>query len=132
MFFTNRRALFAAMSSGFAMLFMLFFDGILSIRLVDMGMEEKYVGYIFSISCFCSTAMAPFAGLLCKYVNKRLITFISFIVSSIALLFFGPSELLGFPDKIGILIFGIAFLGVAIIFIFVPLLPEIIEVVSEK
>jgi hypothetical protein len=44
MFFTNRRAVVAAISATFAMIFMLFFDSILSIRLKDMGVPENDIG----------------------------------------------------------------------------------------
>jgi hypothetical protein len=44
MFFTNRRALIAAISATFAMVFMLFSDSILSIRLIQMGVSENDIG----------------------------------------------------------------------------------------
>lgn len=65
MFLTNWHALIAALSATFALMFMLFFDSILSIRLIDLGVNEDYIGYIFSVACFCYALSAPIAGYLC-------------------------------------------------------------------
>lgn len=49
-----------------------------------------------------------------------------------ALIMFGPSEWLGFPQSITIMIIGNAALGFAVSFVFVPLFSEIIDAVKEK
>lgn len=71
MFFTNRHSLIAALSAMFTMMFMLFFDGILSLRLIDLGVNEDNVGYIFAIGPFCYSFSAPFAGYVCKFFKRR-------------------------------------------------------------
>lgn len=74
MFLTNKRALFAIISAIFAMIFMLFFDAILSVRLEYMGVADKNIGFIFALGPFCYAISAPFIGLLCKRLTSRYIT----------------------------------------------------------
>jgi hypothetical protein len=91
MFLTNRRALFAIIASIFAMIFMLFFDAILSVRLQQMGVEEKNIGFIFALLPMFYALAAPFVGLLCRKVRTMFVTQFSFLLAFIALLLFGPS-----------------------------------------
>jgi MFS family permease len=69
MILTNRRAMIAAVASCFAMIFMLFFDSILSARLKEnYDVEEKTTGFIFALGAFCFALASPFVGLLCKVI----------------------------------------------------------------
>jgi predicted MFS family arabinose efflux permease len=75
MILTNRRAMVAAVASCFAMIFMLFFDSILSQRLkaaYDIG--EAQAGYIFALGAFCFAFGSPFVGLLCKVIQRKYVT----------------------------------------------------------
>jgi len=56
----------------------------------------------------------------------------AFLIAGVALLCFGPSYTLNFPNKLWLTVVGICLLGVAVAFIFVPLLSEIIAAVKEK
>ena len=53
--------------------------------------------------------------------------FLAFILVSIGLLLMGPSELIGFPDEIWLLYIGTGLIGLASGFVFIPILPEVIE-----
>jgi MFS family permease len=44
LFYTNRRAMFAVIASVFAMVFMIFYDSILSNRLKQLGVAENNIG----------------------------------------------------------------------------------------
>jgi MFS family permease len=57
---------------------------------------------------------------------------ISFLFLACGIPLYGPSELLGFPNKIYILIIGYFIMGVAQAFLYIPLVPEIIDSVIEK
>jgi hypothetical protein len=48
------------------------------------------------------------------------------------LLLTGPSELLGFPQSLTMILIGFNLLGFSISFIFVPLLSEVVDAVKEK
>jgi hypothetical protein len=74
MFLTNRRALIAVLSATFAMIFMLFFDSMLSLRLKEMGVPENDIGFIFAGACFIYAVFSPVTGYLCKYIQRKCIT----------------------------------------------------------
>lgn len=133
LFFTNMRAMTAIISSMFAMIFMLFYEPVLSKYLTDhFDVSENVVGYYFSIGCFTYAFASPFVGLLCSRIPRRYVTLAAFLMVAISMYLLGPSELLDFPDKLGLTLAGIGFLGFSVSFVFVPLLPEIVSAVSEK
>jgi len=78
------------------------------------------------------TISSPIVGILCKYLEKRLITWAAFIVATVGLFLFGPSYYLKFPDKLSVLVGGGSLIGLAIALIVVPLLSEIIEAVKSE
>ena len=65
----------AALASMFAMIFMLFFDSILSERLkTKFGIGENESGYIFALGAFCFAFSSPFVGMLCKVIPRKYVT----------------------------------------------------------
>jgi hypothetical protein len=50
----------------------------------------------------------------------------------VSMIMFGPSQILGFPQSIPLMLVGNALAGFSDSLIFVPLLAEIIDVVKEK
>jgi hypothetical protein len=65
MFLKNRRAMMAIVSAIFAMIFMLFFDGILTMHLItDMKIGENSAGYFFALICATYALSSPFVGIM--------------------------------------------------------------------
>jgi MFS family permease len=127
------RAMTAIISSMFAMVFMLFYEPVLSKYLTDhFGVSENVVGYLFSIGCFTYAFASPFVGLMCSRVPRRYVTLVAFLMVAISMFLLGPSKVLSMPDKLGVTLTGIGFLGFSVSFVFVPLLPEIVSAVSDK
>lgn len=122
----------AAMSAIFAMIFMLFMDTIFSNYLLSIGVGEDYLGYIFAIPSLLYVIFAPIAGYYSNKIPKIYMTQFAFALSVIALLLFGPSKVLNFPQHLSLIIVGGCFLGIALAFIFVPLLSDIVDAVKEK
>ena len=92
MFLRNRRAMMAVVSAIFAMMFMLFFDGILTMHLInDMEISENSAGYFFGLICATYALSSPFVGCLTSFFPRRWLTFGAFLIASVALLMFGPS-----------------------------------------
>ena len=63
---------------------------------------------------------------------RRLLIFISFLLLTVSNIFQGPSDFLGLPDNLTLLVLGYALDGLAQGFIFIPLLPDAIEAVYIK
>ena len=57
-------------------------------------------------------------------IERRLTIIISFVLSSISLLFVGPSSLFSFKDSLGYMIAGQLLFGFSLAFSMVPILPE--------
>jgi Na+/melibiose symporter-like transporter len=132
MFLTNRRAVMASISSIFAMIFMIFYDTIYSNYLLSAGIPKEYIGYFFALGCAVYSIFSPIVGYICKFVPKLYLTQFSFVMAFISLIMFGPSEVLGFPQSLTLMILGNILNGFAISFIFVPLPAEIIDAVKDK
>jgi Na+/melibiose symporter-like transporter len=99
MILKNRKVMMAIVSAMFAMMFMLFFDGILTMHLIsDMDINENSAGYFFALICATYAFSSPFVGILAQFVPRKWLTFFSFCVASVALLMLGPSKLFGFPE----------------------------------
>ena len=63
---------------------------------------------------------------------KRLFILTSFVIMTIALFLFGPSQLLGLPNMNSIFYAGYALLGVAQGFLFLPIIPEVLDAIYLK
>lgn len=108
MFFTNMRAMTAIISSMFAMIFMLFYEPVLSKYLqTAYDVSENVVGklysfrlirlgYYFSIGCFTYALASPFVGIMCAKIPRRYVTLSAFLMVSISMFLLGPSEVLNF------------------------------------
>lgn len=120
-------------SAVIAMVFMMFFNGILSTHLnKSVGVSEDSVGFILAIGAFAYALSSPLVSIIFKNTPRRYVALLAFVLATVALFIFGPSHFLGFPpDSLAFLIPGLALLGIAIALIFVPLLTEIIASVQE-
>jgi MFS family permease len=132
MMVTNKRALVNMISGSFAMLFLVCFDSILSLRLKEFHVEDAHIGYVFAVPCLCYAFCSIYVGTLCKYMHRRNVTLLAFMFNTFALCVLGPSEMLHLPNNVFILLCGLALLGVAHAFIIVPLVPEIIHAIIDK
>jgi len=96
-------------------------------------MDERLSGLVLAIGCFTYAFGCPIVAVLCTKFERKYITWISFLLCSLSLLILGPSNwMLGMGKSLPLTLIGWALLSFACSFIFVPLLPEIIECVSKK
>jgi predicted MFS family arabinose efflux permease len=70
----DRRVFVAVISSTVAMIFMFFFDSILSDHLLDIGISDIDIGYFFALICFAYFISALFVNWLSKKMKRRFIT----------------------------------------------------------
>lgn len=69
MLLKNRLVVFTLISLLIAMITMCFYESILSVRLIEQGVQESNVGYIFGIAALCYIVASPIYGLLAKYIG---------------------------------------------------------------
>lgn len=92
MFLKNRKAMMSIASAMFAMMFMLFFDGILTMHLIsDLDVGENSAGYFFGLICATYALSSPFVAVFLTFISRQWLSFISFGVAAGALLMLGPS-----------------------------------------
>ena len=114
-------------------IFLLFNEPIISDHLIQMGMSPDYNGFTFAASCLCYAIAAPIVGYLTKHFSKESLTLFAYVFSSLALLIQGPSKLLGLPEtSIHLTLSGFIILGAMEAFIFVPLMPILIEALLKE
>lgn len=128
----NRRGLFALSSCGILMVFENFKSAFLSVYLEHKGVEKSYHGWVIAISPFFYILSGNFIGYIIDKAPRRIFMFLAFILVTFALFLMGPSQLIGFPDKIWLLYIGTGLIGLASGFVFIPILPEVIESVYIK
>lgn len=92
------RAMTAIVSSMFAMIFMLFYEPVLSKYLVEeYDVSENVVGYYFSIGCFTYAFASPLVGFLCAKIARRYVTLAAFLMVSFSMFLLGPTQVMHFP-----------------------------------
>ena len=70
----NLRALLSLIAAVITLILTLFFDGTLANHLIDIGVDESYVGYFFGLIAVIYAFSSPFVGLLAKIVPTMYIT----------------------------------------------------------
>lgn len=123
----------SVISAMLAMIFMMYFNAILSPHLKEVyHISDSNVGFVLAVGAFTYAGASPLVTIVFKNTERRYVSLIAFTMATFSLLVFGPSEMLRLPNSLGLTITGLAFLGIAIALIFVPLLNEIIDSVQEK
>ena len=128
----NRRALFALISCGMVMVFEYFKSAFMTVYLEEQGVGKQYHGWIIGIPPLFYIISGNVIGHVIDKAPRRIFMFSAFIFMTLALFLMGPSNILGFPKKIWIFFIGYAVNGLASGFVFIPILPEVIESVYMK
>ena len=103
----------------------------MSVHLVEMGMKEENVGFVFGIIGLSYAIGAPIAGWLCEVLKSRqLVILLGLLMTSLSIAIAGPSLLL--PDLLWLVMVGVFGTGFFGAFMFVPVLPEVIAAVKES
>ena len=131
-FLTNKRSLFAYISCSLICVYTSFNSSFLSIVLEDYGLDGTNIGYIFAVPCLMYALSSALVTYIIRRFPRRLFVFFSFLLASLSLLFMGPSSLLNLPNYLWVIVIGLVMNGIAQGFIFIPVLPEIIESVYVK
>ena len=132
LFFKNKYALMALVANFFGIVCLQYLDPTLSEHMIDLGMSEDDVGFAFALFGFTWAVGAPIVGLVCQYVNGRTVVAVSFIMIGVSLLLTGPSKLLELPPSMGIVLAGLTLLGFSVASCFVPIIPEIVNVITKE
>jgi len=85
-----------------------------------------------AVCAMMSTVGSPLAGCFYQVINKKMGLLFSIVLCSVALFLIGPSPTLHLPENIGIIIMGLALLGLGKSGITVTIVPELLESIQEE
>lgn len=132
-FFSNVRSFFGLLTCTYVCLIFSFHASFFTPALwKGKHLKEEYHGYVVMIQPCFYVGCTFLVGYLINKLPKRVFIAISFFACSIAIAIMGPSYYLGMPNQLWILCIGQALSGSALGFVFIPILPEIIDSIYIK
>jgi MFS family permease len=127
-FFSSVRSIFALLTCTYVCLIFSFHAAFFTTALKkEKGVDEFYHGFIVAAQPTFYVLATIVVGYVIHKLPKRVFIAISCCACAIALAIMGPSYYLGFPNSLWILIVGQALQGAALGFVFIPILPEMID-----
>lgn len=87
------------------------------------------MGYYFALLSFPYFFSALLAPVVFGALPRKLQFILCFLLTSVGIMLMGPSEVLGLPDKKYLIMLGLPLLGFVQALVFIPSLPEAIEVI---
>ena len=101
-----------------------FYDPILSIRLVSLGVDVGEAGLAFTLMTIMFALSATLIGILSEKVDRRLII-------GLSVMFISGSIYMTGSDNITVTLFGLGLNGLFIGGVFAPLIPEVIATMER-
>lgn len=129
----NRRAAFALLSCSMVMLFVSFKQAFMTVVLEnEYHVEQVYHGWIIAMPALFYVISGNVVGLVIDKAPRRVFLCAAFLIMAVSNFLMGPSKLLFLPPELWIFFVGYAINGVSQGFIFIPILPEVLEAVYQK
>jgi MFS family permease len=98
----------------------------------EKNVPQQYAGFIASSAAVCYLITTLITGYIVHLLPKRIFIMLSFAGCTVGLFLMGPSSLLGLPNVLWIFLLGFCVLEASLGFLFVPLLPEVVESFVER
>jgi hypothetical protein len=92
----------------------------------------EYNGFIISYGALMYMISTILTGYISYIMPKRLFILFSFVSLALGLFLMGPSSILGLPNYIWLFLIGLGLTDAAQGFLFIPILPEIIEAFCQR
>lgn len=96
-------------------------------ELVKIGVSESGAGYMLSIISFSYLIGCVLLPYTCGNTARKWLFFLAFLGFTVSMLLIGPSKYLKLPPKVWMVLPGYPILGICQIFVFIPIIPEMIE-----
>lgn len=131
-FLCNKSVFFSLLVCFFGTFNLVFMMGYISVEMVDLGLDENNVGYIMSLQ---NLTYLPMCLILPRFCESSFPKKLQFVIAMIGYGFtaflLGPSDILGFnTDKdiaLYLVILAFPMMGIFQYFIFIPVIPEMLE-----
>lgn len=94
-------------------------------RVYDIG--EEYSGYLLASTSFVYLAACLLLPYTCEHASRKFLYVIAMFGFGLCNFLLGPSEILGLPNNIYIMMSALPIMGVFSVFVFIPIIPEMLE-----
>lgn len=109
--------MFAMMSGALGYFIGSFAEPILALRLKETyGFDDSVISIFFVVHFFGYLVFSPLIQFIPKRFDKRLVMMFGVFVAFVTLVFYGPSEIFGFPEDWRYMLVGLTLMGCAITF----------------
>jgi MFS family permease len=124
--FTNRHSFFAVLIALVGTFDIMFFKGFLALELEEKGFGEN-TGYIMAIPALVYLVACLLLPYTCEHTSRKFLFTFSMFGFAVCMFLLGPSKLLGFPDNVWLIVSSQPPMGILQVFVFIPIIPEMIE-----
>eukprot|EP00347_Sterkiella_histriomuscorum_P011555 403372011 len=132
-FLTNRRVMFSYAACVVLCIMTSFSSGFLTIVLTQtMQIDEAYVGYILAIPASAYIISSILVNKFIEHIPRRIFMVTTFAIYFLGTLLLGPSQVFAFPNQLYLFFIGYFISGLAQGFLFIPILPEVIDSIYHK
>ena len=107
-------------------------EPILANRLVEFNLSQLQIGFFFGIWPVFYIPASIAVQFVPSYIEKRVTIILSAIMSGVAFIFVGPSQMLDFPNTLLLMAIGQALVGIFTATMMIPGLPEMVESMKPK
>lgn len=104
-----------------------FFAGFISVEFVNHGLNENYVGFVLGAMNLVYMVFCLVYPYCCEKWPRKFQFVWCFFLYAVSFVLMGPSEFLKLPDELWIIVSSMVALGVAMPYIFIGVIPEMIE-----
>lgn len=104
-----------------------FFAGFISLALVDHDLQENHVGFVLGLENFVYLFCCLVYPFCCERWPRKFQFVWCFFLYAVSFVLMGPSEFLHLPDNLWIIISSMVALGIAMPYILIACIPEMIE-----
>lgn len=124
--FCNRHSFFAIMIALIGTFDIMFFKGFLSSELEDKDYGSQ-AGLVMSLPAFVYLVACLLLPYTCEHTSRKFLFFISMLGFAGCIFLLGPSDILGLPDSVWLIISSQPPMGIFQVFVFIPIIPEMLE-----
>jgi MFS family permease len=115
------------------MLFVSFKQAFMTVVLErEYHVDQAYHGWIISMPALFYVISGNIVGVVIDKAPRRVFICFAFLIMAVSNFLMGPSKLLFLPPELWIFFVGYAINGISQGFIFIPILPEVLEAVYQK
>ena len=104
-------------------------DPILSVRLLELGVDKQWVGTAFTTIYLSNLVSSPIAGKMGDQISFAWVQRLGCIATCLSMFLIGPSHLL--PLSVELMFIGFGVIGVSCSLVFVPCVPQIIKACTK-